>query len=52
MGLYNLRADGKYVQIHNPNKFIIALIKPDKDIDVEKDIVEIDNNLDKILNNS
>ncbi len=51
-GLYNLRADGKYVQIHNPNKFIIALIKPDKDIDLEEDIVEIENNVDKILNNS
>ncbi len=51
-GLYNLRADGRYVQIHNPNKFIIALIKPDKDIDLEEDIVEIENNVDKILNNS
>ena len=40
--LYNLRADGKYVQIHNPDKFIIAYIKTDKPIEPEKDIFEIE----------
>ena len=48
-GLYNLRAGGKYVQIHNPDKFIIALIQPDKEIDLEEDIVEIENITDKLL---
>jgi len=49
-GLYNLRADGRYVQIHNPNKFIIALIKDNKAISLDKDIFEIENNIDKIIN--
>ena len=49
---HNLRADGKYVQIHNPNKFIIAMIEPEREINLEEDIFEIENNLDKILKNS
>lgn len=38
-GLYNLRAGGKYVQIHNPDSFTVALI--DGDIDIDRDIVTI-----------
>jgi hypothetical protein len=37
--LYNLRAGGKYVQIHNPYNFTVALI--DEDVDIERDIVTI-----------
>jgi hypothetical protein len=38
-GMYQLRADGKYVQIHNPERFIIALIQPEGEIDLERDIL-------------
>jgi hypothetical protein len=41
-GLYNLRAEGKYVQIHNPGKFIIVLINPEGSIDLDEDIFEIE----------
>lgn len=37
-GLYTTRADGAYIQIHNPDKHITAFILPDKEIDLEKDI--------------
>lgn len=40
--LYNQRAGGMYVQIHNPDKFIIAFIQEDKDIDLSEDIIEIE----------
>lgn len=42
-GMYHLRADGKYVQIHNPERFIIALIQPEGEIDLERDILAIEN---------
>ncbi len=42
MDLYNLRAEGKYVQIHNPAKFIIVLIKPEGSINLDDDIFEIE----------
>jgi hypothetical protein len=41
-GSYHLRADGKYVQIHNPNRFIIALIQPEGEIDLDRDILDIE----------
>ena len=50
--LYNRRASGKYIQIHNPLKFVIAFIMPDKDIDLDKDIIELEDNTNKIINNS
>jgi len=40
---YNLRANGKYVQIHNPERFIVALIDPERPIDLERDVFEIEN---------
>jgi hypothetical protein len=40
---YNLRADGKYVQIHNPDRFIIALLYPDRALELDGDIIEIEN---------
>lgn len=42
-GMYHLRADGKYVQIHNPERFIIAHIQPEGEIDLERDILAIEN---------
>lgn len=47
-GLYNERANGRYIQIHNPDKFIIAVIDPNKQINLEEDIIEIDNCVEKI----
>jgi hypothetical protein len=41
-GTYNLRADGKYVQFHNPNRFLIAMIKSDGPIHLDEDIFEIE----------
>ena len=48
-GLYNLRAGGRYVQIHNPGKFIIALIDVDRDINLDEDVIEIEKNSDKLM---
>jgi len=45
-GMYNLRAEGKYIQIHNPDRFIVAKIKSATEIDLYKDIVEIKGNED------
>jgi hypothetical protein len=42
-GLYNRRAGGKYVQIHNPGKFVVATIGVDEPIYLERDIKEINN---------
>jgi len=43
--LYKLRADNKFVQIHNPSKFIIAFIKIDGDIDLDRDVIDIINEI-------
>jgi hypothetical protein len=45
-GLYNPRADGKYIQIHNPDRFIIAYIRENRAIDLDEDIIEIDNRIE------
>lgn len=43
--LYKLRAEDKFVQIHNPSKFIIAFIKTDRDIDLDEDVMDIINEI-------
>jgi hypothetical protein len=40
-GRYNLRASGRYVQIHNPDRYIMAYLEPGRDIDLESDIVDL-----------
>lgn len=40
-GLYHTRAKGRYVQIHNPDKEIVALIRPQREIDLGRDIIEL-----------
>ena len=40
-GVYNLRADGRYVQIHNPDRYIMAFLEPGRDIDLDTDIVDL-----------
>ncbi len=39
--LYHRRARGRYVQIHNPNRFIIARLMPGRAIHLDSDIIEI-----------
>jgi hypothetical protein len=48
-GLYHLRAEGRYVQFHNPDRFVIALIQPEGPIDLERDIFELENNLSTFI---
>lgn len=43
--LYNLRAGGKFVQIHNPAKYAIAFLDNKKEINLDQDIFVLDNNL-------
>lgn len=38
---YKLRADGMFVQIHNPWNLQVVYIKPDSKIDLDKDIIDI-----------
>ena len=44
-GLYHARAEGRYIQIHNPDKFAVARINPVGEIDPERDIIEIENRM-------
>ncbi len=46
--LFNPRAEGRYIQLHNPDKFIIAKIG-EEPIDLKRDIVELENNIDQIV---
>jgi hypothetical protein len=41
--LYLTRANGRYVQIHNPDKEIVALIKPGQEIDLDEIVMELEN---------
>ncbi len=40
-GRYSLRAEDRYVQLHNPGTFSIALLEPDRPPEPERDIIEI-----------
>jgi hypothetical protein len=40
-GLYNMRAEGQYVQIHNPDLFVAAVLTSNRTFDPAKDVVEI-----------
>jgi len=41
-GNYLLRQNGKYVQIHNPSKQNIALVRPDRKFNPDTDIVSVE----------
>ena len=41
LGKYSLRASGKYVQIHNPEKCLMLVVKNEKDINPDEDVIEI-----------
>jgi hypothetical protein len=40
-GTYQLRAGGRYVQIHNPSRYIMALLVPDRPVDLAHDIIDL-----------
>ncbi len=40
-GLYNLRAEGRYVQLHNPERYLAAVVPADRPFELENDVVEI-----------
>ena len=37
-GGYNLRSGGRYVQIHDPQRYSVAVLPPDRPVDLERDI--------------
>jgi hypothetical protein len=41
-GGYNLRSDGRYVQIHDPDRYIVAVLPPGQQIELDRDIRELD----------
>ena len=41
-GHYQLRAEGRLVQIHDPRRFVIACLPRSSEIDPERDVLEID----------
>jgi hypothetical protein len=45
---YNLRGNGKFVQIHNPEEMNIAIIQPNKIFNPEQDIKSINSNKEKL----
>lgn len=40
-GMYRERSGGRHLQIHNPDKFVVAWVMPNRDFDPELDIGEI-----------
>ena len=41
-GRFGLRAEGRYVQIHNPDQRIIAVLAPGADPDPQNDVLDLD----------
>ena len=48
--LYDSRAAGHYIQIHNPGKFIIGHIKETGPINLDRDIIELKDRTREIIN--
>lgn len=46
---YALRAEGRYVQLHNPSVYIIALLEPGRTFDPERDVVELPDRTEELL---
>ena len=40
-GMYNLRAAGRYVQIHNPSRYIMAILPPERPANLEADVIDL-----------
>lgn len=45
-GRFSLRAGGRYVQIHNPQRYVIAILPPDRAPNPEIDVVDLGPNED------
>ncbi|MFP4365324.1 MAG: hypothetical protein ACLFR1_15790 [Spirochaetia bacterium] len=43
-GTYNARANGKYIQLHNPSRYIISYVRPGEVFNPEKDVIDITEN--------
>ncbi|UCG00208.1 MAG: metallophosphoesterase [Spirochaetaceae bacterium] len=41
-GSYNLRSDERYVQIHDPDRYVVAVLPAGGQIDLDRDIRELD----------
>jgi len=41
-GGYNLRSDGRYVQIHDPDRYVVAVLPAAQQVDLDRDIRELD----------
>lgn len=41
-GGYNLRSGGRYVQIHDPDRFVVAVLPAGEQIDLDRDIRQLD----------
>jgi hypothetical protein len=41
-GNYSLRSEGRYVQIHDPDRYVVALLPAGEPIELERDILELD----------
>ena len=39
--MYNLRQNGKFIQIHNPKQYNVAIVNPYKTFNVDNDIVSV-----------
>jgi hypothetical protein len=39
---YNLRSEGRYVQIHDPDRYVVALLPPGVPIDLDRDILDLE----------
>ena len=37
-GKYNLRAGGRYIQLHNPDDYVVAVVREARSFNIEKDI--------------
>ncbi len=40
-GRYSLRAAERYVQIHNPSRYIMALLAPDRPVELSRDVIDL-----------
>jgi hypothetical protein len=47
-GTWKLRADGRYVQLHNPDRWIVAILEPGEAFDPHRDITELDENAEGV----
>jgi len=51
-GQFHLLNKENFVQIHNPNKFVIVFVKPDREISLDHDIIELKNRIKIIMQSS